>query len=176
VFFILTMFSLRMKASVVARPMSIGRQAIAARQFQTRARMSARKDTQDRESMNVDSNEYSKSGGDGATARTNDVAFSRGETRPEEAMDKAGKETDGTNVRHWPIGMGLISRTMVKFAKWYTDTTPAVQQSNPLDASPANTDLGKPTGPTKEGSQAEEGKGESGRARTSGGGSAPKNG
>lgn len=138
--------------------------------------MFARKDTQDRESMNVDSNEYSKSGGDGATARTSDAAFSRNETRPEEELDEAGKETEGTNVRHWPIGMGLINRTAVKFAKWYTDPKSAVQQSNPLDGSPANTDLGKPTGPSKEGSQAEEGKGESGRARTSGGGSAPKSG
>jgi len=140
------MFSLRVKTAAFMRPMSVSRQAIAARQFQSQARVYARKDTQDRESMNVDPNEYSKSGGDGATARTSDVAFSRSETRPEEAIKEAGKETEGTD------------------------------QSNPLDGSPANTDLGKPTKPTKEGSQAEDGNGESGRARSSGGGSAPKNG
>jgi hypothetical protein len=170
------MFSLRVKTAAFMRPMSVSRQAIAARQFQSQARVYARKDTQDRESMNVDPNEYSKSGGDGATARTSDVAFSRSETRPEEAIKEAGKETEGTDVRHWPIGMGLINWTVVKFARWYTNTAPTIQQSNPLDGSPANTDLGKPTKPTKEGSQAEDGNGESGRARSSGGGSAPKNG
>lgn len=138
--------------------------------------MYARKDTQDRESMNVDPNEYSKSGGDGKTARTSDVAFSKDTTRPEETLKKAGKETEGTDVRHWPIGMGLLTRNIAAVASWYTDPTCASQSSNPLDESPANHDLSKPTQPTKEGSQAEDGKGESGRARTSGGGSAPKNG
>ncbi|KAF1823837.1 uncharacterized protein K489DRAFT_318078 [Dissoconium aciculare CBS 342.82] len=108
--------------------------------------MYARKDTQDRESMNVDPNEYSKSGGDGKTARASDVAFSKEDTRPEQALKKAGKETEGTN------------------------------SSNPLDGSPANQALSNPMHATKEGSQAQDGKGESERARTSGGGSPTKNG
>jgi hypothetical protein len=137
--------------------------------------MYARKDTQDRESMNVDPNEYSKSGGDGKTARASDVAFSKEDTRPEQALKKAGKETEGTNVRHWPIGMGLINRAIAAFASRYADPTSGSQSSNPLDGSPANQALSNPMHATKEGSQAQDGKGESERARTSGGGSPTKN-
>ena len=50
-----------------------------------------RKDSEDRESMSINPTEYSKSGSDGGAAQQ-DVAFKPGNTKPEEAMDKAEKE------------------------------------------------------------------------------------
>lgn len=56
--------------------------------------MSARKDSQDRESMNVDPTEYSKTGGDASVSSSaEDAAFSRDKTRPEEQLKSAEKES-----------------------------------------------------------------------------------
>ena len=66
----------------------------------TTTRPYPRKDTQDRESMNTESNEYSKSGGgdNSAAAATEDVAFSADKTKPEEEHDAAEQETKGQGV------------------------------------------------------------------------------
>ncbi|WPG98244.1 Hypothetical protein R9X50_00103200 [Acrodontium crateriforme] len=120
---------------------------LATRQLHSSSTCLARKDTQDRESINVESNEYSKSGGDNATAATEDAAFNPQKTSPEEERKTAKRESGG-------------------------------ESKNPLNASPANTNLGKPAGgkPRAEGSQAETGEGSANRSGTSGGGSPRKDG
>lgn len=55
------------------------------------ARQYPRKDSQDRESMNTDAAEYSKSGSDDIAAHK-DVAFDSGTVKPEEALGKAEEE------------------------------------------------------------------------------------
>ncbi|MCJ1327349.1 hypothetical protein MMC10_004018 [Thelotrema lepadinum] len=60
----------------------------------TPLRLYPRKDSQDRESINTDATEYSKSGSDDAAAQK-DVAFEPGNTKPEEAMGKAEQEGNG---------------------------------------------------------------------------------
>ena len=62
------------------------------RGLQTTARCAyPRKDTQDRESINTDATEYSKSGSDDNAAQQDRAAFEPGRTDPEEAMHEAGK-------------------------------------------------------------------------------------
>ncbi|KAF2117222.1 hypothetical protein BDV96DRAFT_598146 [Lophiotrema nucula] len=53
-----------------------------------------RKDTQDKDSLDPSSSEYSKSGTDNATAGT-DAAFDPNETRPEKEEHNAGQESGG---------------------------------------------------------------------------------
>ena len=51
-----------------------------------------RKDSQDRESINTDATEYSKSGSDDSSAAQERAAFEPGRTDPEEAKQEAGKD------------------------------------------------------------------------------------
>jgi hypothetical protein len=55
----------------------------------------ARKDTQDKDSLKPEPNEYSKSGSDDAAAATEKAAFDPSSTRPEEEQAIAGKESGG---------------------------------------------------------------------------------
>lgn len=57
----------------------------------TSSRPYPRKDAQDRESIDTNATEYSKSGSDDMAAHK-DVAFEPGRTKPDEALDKAEKE------------------------------------------------------------------------------------
>ena len=55
-----------------------------------------RKDSQDRESINTDATEYSKSGSDDKSAAQERAAFEPGRTDPEEAKEEAGKDVSPT--------------------------------------------------------------------------------
>jgi hypothetical protein len=58
----------------------------------------AKKGAEDKDSINTESTEYSKSGGDGASAgATDDAAFSPDKTRPEEEHESARQETGGVS-------------------------------------------------------------------------------
>nr|OQO31815.1 hypothetical protein B0A51_00717 [Rachicladosporium sp. CCFEE 5018] len=86
------MFSLSLRRSLLARP------AFAAARRSTRpmsqsARLAAHKDAQDKDSMKVEPNEYTKSGSDPGAAAVEDAAFSRDKTRPEEQHAAAEKES-----------------------------------------------------------------------------------
>lgn len=71
---------------------SLGRFAVAGRQFQSHARQLDSKDNiMDKDSINTESREYSRSGGDGSSAGA-DAAFSADKTRPEEEHNAAGRE------------------------------------------------------------------------------------
>jgi len=61
----------------------------------SRALLFPRKDTQDKDSINTESNEYSKSGGDKASANQEDAAFNPDKTEPEQQHDTAGKGIEG---------------------------------------------------------------------------------
>ncbi|PSN75555.1 hypothetical protein BS50DRAFT_568182 [Corynespora cassiicola Philippines] len=54
-----------------------------------------RKDTQDKDSLNPTSTEYSKSGSDDAAAAASDAAFNPNKTSPEEERDTAERESNG---------------------------------------------------------------------------------
>lgn len=142
-------FLLRFKASN-ATPFALRRSVLPVRQFSTSPCQFARKDDQGKDEMKVESNEYSKSGSDNASAAVEDTAFSADKTRPEEQHEAAGKESG--------------------------------DKSNPLNVSPANTDVSQAKGQEggqeggNEGSSAQSGEGPSDRERTSGKGKSPKNG
>lgn len=54
----------------------------------------------DKDSINTDANEYSKSAGDNTSAAMEDAAFSTDKTRPEEQHDTAGAEAQQQGVSH----------------------------------------------------------------------------
>lgn len=56
----------------------------------------------DKDSINTDSNEYSKSAGDASSAATEDAAFSTDKTRPEEQHDTAAREAQQQGVSGSP--------------------------------------------------------------------------
>ncbi|KAL8853953.1 MAG: hypothetical protein Q9221_001261 [Calogaya cf. arnoldii] len=107
-----------------------------------------RKDSQDKDSINTEATEYSKSGTDDASARQEDTAFDPGVTDPGAQKDKVGGKT-GDNSQ---------------------------ASDNPLEVSPANHDVSQPRHEREGGSEnssASSGT-ESGRERSSGGGSPKK--
>lgn len=69
----------------------------AARQFQTSTRLAfPRKDAQDKDSLKPESNEYSKSGSDQASAQS-DAAFDPSTTKPESEGSEAAQDA-GSSV------------------------------------------------------------------------------
>lgn len=52
----------------------------------------------DKDSINTDANEYSKSAGDNTSAATADAAFSADKTRPEQQHDTAAREAEEQGV------------------------------------------------------------------------------
>ncbi|KAI5244073.1 hypothetical protein E4T43_03890 [Aureobasidium subglaciale] len=68
-------------ARVISRPLSYTCQ------------LQAAKDTQDKDSLKPEPNEYSKSGSDDQAARVEDTAFNPNKTTPEEQHDSAGRES-----------------------------------------------------------------------------------
>lgn len=84
------------RSAMLPRP-AASRYATATRHFQTSTVRA--KDTEDRNNINTESREYSKSGGDGAAAQaTADAAFSADKTRPEEQHDAASKQTGSVSI------------------------------------------------------------------------------
>ena len=63
------------------------------RYFSQATNLLARKDTQDKDSMNIEPNEYSKSGSDTESARQEEAAFDPEKTDPQEQKEKAGEGT-----------------------------------------------------------------------------------
>lgn len=55
-----------------------------------------RKDSQDKDSINTEATEYSKSATDDEGARQEDAAFNPNITDPQQQKDKAGESTEGT--------------------------------------------------------------------------------
>ncbi|KAF6228020.1 hypothetical protein HO133_007748 [Letharia lupina] len=118
------------------------------RQFsQTLSFALPRKDSQDKDSINTEATEYSKSATDDEGARQEDAAFDPDITDPQEQKDKAGEGT----------GKG-------------TDT------NNPLDVSPANPEVSKQRGETEGGAENSSSSSDtkSDRKRSSGGSSPSK--
>jgi len=107
----------------------------AKRHFRQGTRCSfAQKNDQDKDSINTDHTEYSKSGTDNETAEQEEAAFSPKETRPEEELKTAGKGKGGEEA-----------------------------EGNPLDVSPANQEVSKPRGEQEGGAErAKGGKNQSG--------------
>ncbi|KAK4507675.1 hypothetical protein PRZ48_001410 [Zasmidium cellare] len=145
-----------MRRSTLLPRTSLNRFAIAGRQFQSSTRqLASKEDLLDKDRINTESREYSKSGGDSAAAATEDAAFSADKTRPEEEHDAASRQSGGLD--------GLLKQ--------------AQDANNPLNVSPANQAVSQPKGVQEgkvtEGSAGETGQG-SERARTSGGGSPSK--
>ncbi|KAK8177937.1 hypothetical protein IWX90DRAFT_510597 [Phyllosticta citrichinensis] len=104
------------------------------------------KDTQDKDSLNPTSTEYSKSSGDDAAAQTTDAAFNPNKTSPEEETATANRES------------GEVRKS-------------GPSDTNPLDVSPGNPEISKPRDPTEGGADKAPQKE---RARTSGHGSPKK--
>lgn len=61
----------------------------------------ARKDTQDKDSLKPEPNEYSKSGSDDAAAAVEQAAFDPNQTRPEQQQATAEKESGNEVSYHW---------------------------------------------------------------------------
>ncbi|MCJ1351342.1 MAG: hypothetical protein MMC33_001326 [Icmadophila ericetorum] len=102
-----------------------------------------RKDSQDKDSINTEATEYSKSGTDDEAARQEDTAYNPNKTDPDDQRKSAGQGVGG----------------------------------NPLEVSPANTDVSKQRPGTEEGaenSSAAGGDGSGSDKPTSGGGSPRK--
>lgn len=65
------------------------------RSFSPAPRFLARKDTQDKDSLKPESNEYSKSGSDHAAAAMDPAAFDSSQIRPEQELASAAREAGG---------------------------------------------------------------------------------
>lgn len=66
---------------------------VASRPFSQAPIQLARKDTQDKDSLKPEPNEYSKSGSDDAAAAVEGAAFDPNQTRPEQEHASAAKES-----------------------------------------------------------------------------------
>ncbi|KAH9831914.1 hypothetical protein Tdes44962_MAKER08860 [Teratosphaeria destructans] len=144
------MMSSAIRRSIAARTNVISRPAFAARQFSIASGRYARKDAMGKDDLKPEPNEYSKSASDDQAARVEKTAFDPNQTSPESQEASAGQEGAEKG-----------------------------KSNNPLDASPANHELSHVNDAKKgqpEGSPSESPGHEGGRARTSGGGGAPKSG
>ncbi|KAK5132585.1 hypothetical protein LTR08_008844 [Meristemomyces frigidus] len=140
------MFARTVRCSIAAHPSVASKQLVAHRQLSTSSRQLARKDTMDKDSLQREPNEYSKSGSDDQAAALEDTAFDPSKTSPEEQHDSAGSESDGGN----PLNV--------------SPANPEVSKEKGAKGGDGGS------------SPAESGQGNSDRARTSGGGSPSKNG
>lgn len=62
--------------------------------------MYPRKDSQDKDSINTEATEYSKSATDDESARQEDAAFNPDITDPQESKEKAGEKTGVCKLNH----------------------------------------------------------------------------
>lgn len=90
------------------------RRVPAPRQFsQSKRSAYPRKDSQDKDSINTEATEYSKSATDDEGARQEDAAFDPDITHPQEEMDKAGEGTGkGT------VSIQILSKPFLGFQRW----------------------------------------------------------
>jgi len=86
---------------------------VASRPFSQAPARFARKDTQDKDSLKPEPNEYSKSGSDDAAAAVEKAAFDPSQTRPEQEHASAAKES-GSDVSS-PIFCPPIRRSLWPF-------------------------------------------------------------
>jgi len=99
-----------------------------------------RVDSQDKDSIDTEATEYSKSGTDDGVARQEEAAFDPKKTSPEQEKKTAGEGTE--------------------------------ESGNPLDVSPANSEVSKPT--KQEGAEKSEGTPKQSGGKGTGGGSSQK--
>lgn len=79
------------------------------RQFSQSIRLAyPRKDSQDKDSMNTEATEYSKSATDDEGARQEDAAFNPDITDPQEQKDVAGEGTGKGTVSKSDVGLCFI--------------------------------------------------------------------
>jgi hypothetical protein len=90
------------------------RRVLASRRFSQSIRSAyPRKDSQDKDSINTEATEYSKSATDDEGARQEDAAFNPDITNPQEEMDKAGERTGkGT------VSIQILSEPFLGFQLW----------------------------------------------------------
>ncbi len=74
-----------------ARRVATSRPTISARNFQTSTPIRARVASQDKDSINREAYEYTRSGTDSNVAQNEKAAFDPKTTRPDEEMSKAGE-------------------------------------------------------------------------------------
>lgn len=80
--------SLRVRSQMTPQPRTTPRAL-----FNSAARNLARKDTQGKDDLKPEPNEYSKSGSDDAAAAVEDTAFNPNKTKPEEEHQSADAES-----------------------------------------------------------------------------------
>ena len=83
------------RSIAIARPNTRFLSPTATRPFSSTLPTPARKDTQDKDSLKPEPNDYSKSGSDDAAAATEKAAFDPSSTRPEEEQATADRESGG---------------------------------------------------------------------------------
>ncbi|KAM0707927.1 hypothetical protein Q7P35_004576 [Cladosporium inversicolor] len=82
-----------LRRSLLTTRASRGPLVVASRPFSQSPISLARKDTQDKDSLKPEPNEYSKSGSDDAAAAVEQAAFDPSQTRPEQEQATAEKES-----------------------------------------------------------------------------------
>ncbi|KAK4635354.1 hypothetical protein CLAFUW4_02279 [Fulvia fulva] len=124
------------------------RHALSTRSFtSTSIRPNDKQNMMDKDSINTDSREYSKTGGDDSTAATEDAAFNPNKTSPEEEHATASRESGGESNN--PLNVSPANKEI---------SDPNNQQKGGATGSPSETGQG------------------GGRERSSGGGSPKKSG
>ena len=103
----------RMSLFRLASPLNAAPRSFIIRQFSAapaRGVDKAKKESlQDRESMNTEAGEYSKSGSDTGTAQHDDAAFNPDKTSPEEEMEAAGEGQTGNPLNVSPANQEISS-------------------------------------------------------------------
>ncbi|MCJ1420950.1 hypothetical protein MMC32_007310 [Xylographa parallela] len=85
-------FSLRLRALALPHHMPLPKSSLPAHPFSTASRtLYPRADSQDKDSMNTEAQEYAKSGTDVDAANQNSAAFDPSKTNPMEQKEEAGK-------------------------------------------------------------------------------------
>lgn len=93
---------------------------VASRPFSQVPARFARKDTQDKDSLKPEPNEYSKSGSDDAAAAVEQAAFDPNQTRPETEQATADKES-GSDVS-FVLLRDLSARKIEHSFRWQLET------------------------------------------------------
>ena len=96
---------------IKAKPSTQGPQIASStqRQFTQSTRLAyPRKDSQDKDSINTEATEYSKSATDDESARHEDAAFNPNVTDPQKQKSVAGKGTGGSTVSKRDVGLCFI--------------------------------------------------------------------
>ena len=157
------------------------------RQFsQTLSFALPRKDSQDKDSINTEATEYSKSATDDEGAKQEEAAFNPDITDPQQEKDKAGEGTGEGTVSKSSLHLrpdhpkafesSWILYSLYMFPRSSTNAASLQDTNNPLDVSPANPEVSKQRGETEGGAEnsSSSSNTESERERSSGGSSPSK--